>query len=714
LDWDESISQTIHTEWSNFTQQWATLDKISFERKILIENYRDVQLHGFCDASNNGYGACIYVRSEDTSGNVNVKILCAKSRVAPLKPVTIPRLELSGALLLTQLYQEVIGTLEILPDRIIFWCDSMIVLHWIKMSPRSFQTYVSNRVASIQEIAKSVEWRHVRSEDNPADAISRGQTPQVFLKNKMWRTGPSWLLNEEGEWPNEFVQICEIPELKKNICLVTNDNDFSILDKFASYTKLLRVVAYCLRFLPNHKNVGSLTAEEINKAEIRIIKILQDSRFAEEIKKLKNKISIDKGTLTNLNPFLDENGLIRVGGRLQNSQLSFGQKHPIILPSRHPLTDRIIREIHERHYHTGIQATLYILRQKFWLTDGRNQVRKIVRTYVRCFNFNANPVKYKMGNLPSSRVSGNTPFTNVGVDFCGPFFIKEKKHRNQTRVKAYVCVFVCMLIKAIHLEVVSDLTTEGFLAALRRFMARRGLPQHIHSDNGSNFIGAKNQLKELYVLLNSEDHKERVNNFAIERRVSWHFIPPFAPHFGGLWESSVKLFKHHLKRVVGDSLFTFEELNTLTTEIEGILNSRPISFISTDPNDLLVLSPAHFLIGRPITSLPDIDLTLVPVNRLSTWQHITKVRQDFWKRWNLEYLNELQMRNKWNQDGPKLSTNTIVLIKEKNLPCTQWAMGKIKEVFPGEDGIVRTAIVKTAAGEIKRAAKSLCPLPIEQ
>jgi len=164
----------------------------------------------------------------------------------------------------------------------------------------------------------------------------------------------------------------------------------------------------------------------------------------------------------------------------------------------------------------------------------------------------------------------------------------------------------------------SNLTTEGFLAALRRFIARRRLSQYIYFDNESNFIGTNNQLRELYVLPNSEEHKERINNFAIKRRISWHFIPPLAPHFGDLWESSVKSFKHHLKRVVGVSLFTFEELNILTIEIEGILNSKPISFISSDPNDLLVLSPAYFLIGRSITSLPDTDLTSAPANQLST------------------------------------------------------------------------------------------------
>ncbi|XP_011859725.1 PREDICTED: uncharacterized protein LOC105557165 [Vollenhovia emeryi] len=270
-----------------------------------------------------------------------------------------------------------------------------------------------------------------------------------------------------------------------------------------------------------------------------------------------------------------------------------------------------------------------------------------------------------------------------------------------------------MAIKATHLEVVSDLSSDGFLAALRRFAARRGLPAHIHTDNGTNFVGANSQLKEVYALFNSEKHKNCVERFASEHRIKWHFIPPIAPHFGGLWESTVKLFKHHFRRVVGDSLFTFEELNTFVVEVEGVLNSRPITSLSSDPNDMLVLTPAHYLIGKPLTTLPEGDLSSVPANRLSCWKHITKVRQDFWARWYLEYLNECQKRQRWDKDGPKLKVGTVALIKDKNLPCSQWAMGKITELHPGEDGVARAATIQTATGELKRTTKLLCPLPID-
>ncbi|XP_067214206.1 uncharacterized protein [Linepithema humile] len=270
-----------------------------------------------------------------------------------------------------------------------------------------------------------------------------------------------------------------------------------------------------------------------------------------------------------------------------------------------------------------------------------------------------------------------------------------------------------MAVKAVHLEVVSELTSDGFLAALRRFISRRGIPTHVYSDNGTNFIGANNQLKELYVLFNSDQHKNKINQFSIENRITWHFIPPIAPYHGGLWESTVKLFKHHFKRVVGELLFTFEELNTFTVEVKRILNSRPISSISSDPNDLLVLTPAHCLIGRPLICMPEPDFSSVPANRLSSWKHITKVRQDFSSRWSLEYLNELQIRCKWTKDGETI-IGMIVLIKEKGLPCMQWALGKILQTHPGTDDIVRTVTIKTATGELKRSVKYICPLPIEQ
>ncbi|XP_044003640.1 uncharacterized protein LOC122849111 [Aphidius gifuensis] len=353
------------------------------------------------------------------------------------------------------------------------------------------------------------------------------------------------------------------------------------------------------------------------------------------------------------------------------------------------------------------------MRQRFWVLDVRNQVRQVIRKCMTCFRFIAEAEKFKMADLPEDRVNARNVFKNVGIDYCGPFFIKEKKFRNTTKIKIYVCVFVCMSVKAVHLEVVSDLTTEGFLGALRRFIARRGTPVKIYSDNGTNFVGAKNQLKELYNLLNSDEHKHLVHNFTASHipRISWNFIPPLSPHQGGLWESTVKLFKHHLKRVVGESLFTYEVFTTFTTEVGGILNSRPLTQMSSDPNDLNVLTPAHILIGEPIRNLPEQDYTDTPTNRLSFWEHITKMKQHFWARWHIEYLHELQKRHKWAKDTANIKVGEIVLLVEKNAPCTSWPLGRVIEVYPGADQVVRTAVVKTANGTYTRSVTLLCPLP---
>ncbi|XP_066585884.1 uncharacterized protein [Prorops nasuta] len=317
-----------------------------------------------------------------------------------------------------------------------------------------------------------------------------------------------------------------------------------------------------------------------------------------------------------------------------------------------------------------------------------------------------------MGDLPSCRMSKSFPFSYTGVDFCGPFFIKKKKYRNQKRIKIYVSVFICMSVKPVHLELVSDLTADGFIAALRRFTSRRGIPNHLYSDNGSNFVGAKNQLTEVYDMFNSESDKEKFKMFAQKNQIQWHFISPAASHFGGLWESSVKIFKYHLYRVVGDSLSTYEEFHTLTTEIEGVLNSRPITSLSSDPNDLEALSPGHFLTGRPITFIPQENLEAIPENRLSKWQHIYKVSQDFWKRWSSEYLNELQVKGKWWKDGVNIKTGELVLIKNKNLPCSQWMMGRVLKTHPGHDGVVRAVTLRTTSGELQRAVNYICPLPM--
>ena len=584
---------------------------------------------------------------------------------------------------------------------------------------------MSNRIAKIQKLTASCEWAHVASQDNPADLVSRGQTPQEFLDSHIWRVGPHWLSLEDTRWPQKLKFASSKVSVKRSnvdspVCMTLTIRETNLLEKYSSMEKLTRVIANLLRFVHNVKNKkdelhGPLSQAELAASNQIIIRLVQSAAFSKEIKSLKLGEKIDaKSRLIPLNPFIDNQGILRVGGRLTHSELPEEQKHPILLPASHHITRLVIRDEHLRLKHAGTQATLYSVRENYWPLDGRNVTRKIIYDCVPCFRVKPRDPNYIMGNLPLARVSLSRPFLNVGVDFCGPLYIKEKRFRNRNKIKVYVAVFVCMGSKAVHLELVSNLTTEAFIASLKRLFSRRGKSKTIYSDNGTNFVGASRELVELYKCLESDKINKEMQKYLESEKITWEFIPPNSPHFGGLWEAAVKSFKHHLLRTVGDTLLTFEQLETYIIEIEAIMNSRPLSPMSSDPNDFHPLTPGHFLIGGPLTSFPQMDLKTTTSNHLSDWQHAQKMRQHFWSRWQKEYLNQLIVRSKWqSNNNHEIKLGTLVVIKDDNAPPLQWTLGRITAIHPGTDGVIRVATVKTVKGEYKRCIKRLCPLPIK-
>jgi len=305
-----------------------------------------------------------------------------------------------------------------------------------------------------------------------------------------------------------------------------------------------------------------------------------------------------------------------VGGRLQNSELNFDQQHPLILPKGHHITTLIIEDTHNKNLHAGGQLLLSLLRQKFWIPDGRNVVRKATYKCLTCMRLKASTATQLMGQLPGERVTPTRPFTNSGVDYAGPFHIKQGGQRSKITTKGYIALFICLSTRAIHLELVPDLSTEAYIAALRRFVARRGLCNNIYSDNGTNFVGAEREIKRMIL---DKEAVDSIVNHASQQGIKFHFVPPSSPHMGGLWEAGVKSMKYHLRRVVGTATLTFVEFPTLLCQVEAILNSRPICSLSNNPEHLQVLTPGHFLIGTSLLALPDHNLQDVSSNRLSKW-----------------------------------------------------------------------------------------------
>ncbi|XP_077292722.1 uncharacterized protein LOC143915784 [Arctopsyche grandis] len=708
----ELIPQTIFKKWKDCQLSNTVMKLYKIPRLIILNNAINIQAHGFCDASEKAYGACIYVKCTDQLGNSKCHLVCSRSRVAPLSFVTIPRLELCSAMLLSKLMKSTIDQLTIHINEKYYWTDSTVALHWIRGESCKWTTFVANRVAEIQSISQPIEWYHVSSTDNPADLISRGTQPSELNHNSLWWDGPSWLKLDESRWPRRPPEITiDLPERRvvTNATLVRENN---WIDKYSHLPRLLRVLSYVRRPLRNKqlnvKENNEPSALELNDALNNLIRLSQMESFLLEYRLLSKGHPIPSSSkLAKLSPLFHEN-LICVGSKLPlGTTLS---KSPIILSNKHKLTHMIVRDAHLKYIHLGTQALLSLLRQTYWPLAGHNTVKGVVRSCVICFRNKPLSHNRLMGLLPLERTTANFPFSHVGIDFAGPFPVKSGCNKNSKIIKGYVCVFVCFSSKAVHLELVGDLTSSNFLNCLRRFVARRGRPNTIYSDNATNFVGASRELVNLVKLIYERPHEEKLLRYVASEGIRWKFNPPRAPHMGGLWEAAVKSMKIHLNKVLKATTLNFESFCTVLTQIEACMNSRPLSPLSSDPLDLLPLTPGHFLIGRSLLALPmEVKYnTNVHANLLQ----IQLTTAAFWKRWSAEYLHSLQLRHKWKKDSSNnLSVGQMVLLKEEHMLPTRWVLGRVTKLYPGPDGRVRVVDVFTASGEFRRSSHLVAPLP---
>ncbi|XP_039760333.1 uncharacterized protein LOC120633963 [Pararge aegeria] len=721
LDWDTVAPPHIIKMWRQFCDELPALNKLHIPRHVGVTTDCEVTLLGLSDASLAAYGAVVYLHVSSPTGNT-VRLACAKSKVSPTKPHSIARLELLGGVLLSKLLRTVHDTYsERIPIKATYaFLDSKVALYWIKSSPHRWQTFVANRVVQITENISPDNFYHCPGTENSADILSRGVTPEKLLSHPLWLHGPPWASMHPSQWPLKTLEgesIEDVPEKKvliHTVCKPILPNDLHELAlRFSSWSKLLRIIVYICRFakLLPRRGTSAVTADDLNFAENRMLRALQNQHFAEEYSLIKNNKTCSPA-FNRLRPFIDD-GLIRVGGRLANSGLSFEKIHPVILPRNGHVVNIIIDYYHIKHLHAGPELLMALLRQRYWILSARRIVRQRVHMCNTCFRFKPRPTIPLMADLPDIRTRpALKAFSFTGCDYAGPIPYVPVRRRGVHSEKAYIVLFTCLTTRSTHIEVATSLSTPSFLAGLKRFLSCRGPVQVLHSDNAKNFQGAASYLRDLYKFLR-EEYYPKLEQECAENRITWKFICPNSPHFGGSWESMIKVTKTILFKVIGQQLLSYEELCTVLIQVECLLNSRPLTILSSDPAEPSALTPSHFLHTAPLFSLPAPDVNPDKINLVDRYSLIDKMVQSFWNRWRMEYLHGLQVRLKWNTPSVPITPGTVVVVINDNVPPLAWPLAVVEKVHPSKDGVIRVATVKISGRTYVRPVVRLCPLPTQ-
>lgn len=490
-------------------------------------------------------------------------------------------------------------------------------------------------------------------------------------------------------------------------------------------TKLVRVTARILRVFDvakKRKSYGSLaiSKDEYLNAQAVWIKHHQSLYFAKELMDLSARRANDaqekrssvgrESPILKLTPFIDGQGILRVGGRIKRSLMSFDTKHPIIISNECRFAHLLALEAHYRTLHGGNQLCMQYIRQRFWVPNVRKVIKRVSLKCVSCFRQRKEVATQLMGDLPSARVTSGFPFESVGIDYCGPITVKERTGKTKKSYKAYIAVFICLKVKAVHLDLVTDLTTDAFMACLARLISLRGSVREIFSDNATTFHGANNELKQIF-----KHWMELASSEVLcGKQIKWTFITPMSPTQGGLWERAARSVKHHLRRVVGTQTLTYEEYSTVLAQVAACLNSRPLIALDDDPTACEALTPAHLLTGRRLIGPIQFDYRDVPDNRLQRWRLLQKMSQQFWEQWHSEYITHLMERTKWRESAEDVKIGAVVLLKLENAPPTHWPLGRIVAVFPGEDGHVRNVEVMVGKSSYRRGINKIAVLPIDE
>ena len=708
--WDDQLQQDELRTWMEWLSELPNVRKMTVPR-CYGEVGHDCrrELHTFCDASQDAFGATAYIRTIMSDGQSSCSLAMAKTRVAPLKQISIVRLELQAAVLGVRLANLIMRELAVDNLRVVFWTDSTVVLHYVRNDSRRFHTFVANRVAEIRESSCPGQWRHVPSCLNAADVCSRGASVTELSSDTRWSDGPEFLVKDEKHWPEPpslIAALTDDPEVRTKSVL-TNKPEVKVTvlpdaAKFSSWTRYRRIVAWLLRFVRNFaakncqgkanwKSEGPLSAEEIQQAEMQIVTDCQARSFPAEIAALRTgSLARTERGLAQMSPFLDGDGVMRVGGRLERAPVSYSTRHPAILPARDDVTRLIVMYNHSKVLHSGQERTLTEVRKMYWFPKVRSTVRRILHQCSTCRRRRALPVAPRMADLPPGRLNTTKAFSAVGVDYFGPMLVK----RFRKTEKRYGVLFTCLSTRAIHLELANALDADSFLMALRRFFARRGQPDAMFSDNGTNFVGGERELRESL----QELDQTRISDELSKEHIKWTFLPPGASHMGGAWERLVGSVKRALRVTVGSQCVSDEVLHTALLEVEAMINGRPLTHVSTDGTDVEPLTPNHLLLGCSYVNRSPGVFHPGEIDSRRRWRQAQTMADHFWRRWRREYVPSLAKRQKWLNSTRNLKEGDVVLMVESDSPRGFWPLARVVKVFPGVDGVVRSVQLRVSGG----------------
>ncbi|XP_036340648.1 uncharacterized protein LOC118750014 [Rhagoletis pomonella] len=705
LDWDEEIDAAMESKWCQWKIALSAMAKLEIPRcySFHLDVAEDVQLHTFADAGEFGYAAVCYLRVKSGS-RIDVSIVAAKSKVAPLNPVSIPRLELQAAVLGARLASKIQGISRLQIKKRIFWTDSTTVLKWLGMDPRQFRQFVMFRVADILERTNLNQWKWVPSLLNPSDRATKVDSK---TDASLWFNGPTFLQYDESKWPyRDDLGPVDNSEVKNHLLHIRKLEQKKLtinFEYFSNWRRLYRALARFILYIEKVKAKSRsrelpnrVTFEMVKAAKTALITQAQLSEYENDLLSLRSGKSIEKSSKLNaLDVFVDEFDVIRVRGRAE----FLAARSAVVLPGKHHVAYLIVKDAHERYQHISHETAINEIRGRFHIPRLRVLYRMVRRMCQTCKNKFAVPRPPQMAPLPAARLASfERPFSYVGIDYFGPMLVAVGRHRE----KRWGVIFTCLTVRAIHVEIAYSLDTSSCVLCLRNFISRRGVPREIYTDNGTNFKATNNILR---IEANQVDYATIQTKFD---NIKWNFNPPAAPHMGGAWERLIRSIKTVLNGMHPEHNFNDETLRSALLEVEFMINSRPLTFVTIDGCDDEALTPNHILMGsssgyKPIGTSGDLR---------QRYRQTQLYVDRFWQRWVQEYRPILTRRSKWFEKQPPLKVGDVVVIVDESMARNCWPKGIIVDVVTAKDGQVRRATVKTACGILDRPAIKLAVLDV--